>query len=170
MAKRRYSKVVALDGYRVEKTRNGHLQMIVPLKVVDCADESRVGEEFTHFQIVTLNNEKSPGFAVSALRALGMSNSNILDPQGLGSVVADCTEEYETYEGKSSWKSKYINPVKDRPGISEDELGEFAALLSGAFDQAPPVEVTEANKAPEKLPEAPPAASDDPGIDDDDWA
>ncbi len=105
------------------------------------------------------------------LRALGMTNANILEPEGLGSTVARLCEKYETYEGKSRWRTSWVAEPKQRESINAEELGEFAALLSKAFQDTPPVEVTDANRAPEKLPDAPVNTEvGDPGIQGDiDW-
>lgn len=168
--KKRYSDVVCRGGYRMEKTKNGHLQMIIPLKVVKCEDSSRVGEEFTAFKVIVLSNDKSVKYGIETLRALGMTNNDILNPEGLGNTIARCCEENELYDGKWRWKTSWIAVPKERGSISAEDLGEFAAVLSAALRDTPPVPVTDANRAPEKLPDAPVnTEAGDPGIQDEDW-
>ena len=133
MSKKRYSQVVALPSeYSVSKTKNVNLQLRIGLQITECRqDASRVGEKLTHYQTVTLTHDKSPKWAVEVLRSLGMTNTNILAPEGLGGVKADCTEVYETYEGKSSWKSKYINPLRvQAESVDASEIADFEALQS----------------------------------------
>ena len=153
--KRRYSEAVALpDTFLVGETKNGHPQLEFKLRIVDSADKSRIGEEVRHYQIVMMSNDDSITWAVEMMRAAGMTNRDIFKPEGLGSIKVSLCEEYETYEGNSSWRSKYINPLKVRESISGDSADAFSAALEAAFGNAPPVERTAANAAPDELPHA----------------
>lgn len=157
--KRRYCKVVCTDS-TVGETKNGHPQLILSLRVVDGEKSpERMGEEITMFQTVVLDSDDSARYAVQAMRALGMTNSNIFAPEGVGTVQASLCEEWETYEGSSRWRAKYINPIKVPVTLTGTAADSLSAALAAAFASQPPTEVTNGNKAPDTLPTHIPSSS-----------
>ena len=164
--KKRYSEVVATDFLVGETNKNKHPQLEITLQIVDCDDKSRIGEVIRHYQVVMMDRDDSCGYAIKAMRALGMQNTDIFKPEGLGSVRASCCEYKETYEGKSSWKSKYINELKSRESITGSVADEFSAKLASLFANEQPLEVSDVNRAPTELPQATDFPTPDTAVDD----
>jgi hypothetical protein len=151
--KKQYCKVVANGEFRVGQTKNGHPQLEIGLKVVDAQKSNRmVGDVVTFYKVVVLDNDDSVRYAVESMRALGMSNRDIFSPIGLGTVVASLCDVWETYEGNSSWRPSFVNEIKERKSLSDNEANDFASAMERIFAQTESVTIGDHNRAPEVLP------------------
>lgn len=151
MAKRYFK--VQCTGHEATKSSGGHPQLNLHLTVMDgpFAGETRV-------QYNVLSSEKSFEFAAKACRALGMSNDDIMEPVGLGTLMANATEEEDTWEGKTRWKVRYINAIAPRVNIEGSDADAFKEAFAAAMGGTPLVALTDLNTTRD-LP-APKAAED----------
>jgi hypothetical protein len=146
---KRYSVVKAIPGnYSCSKRENGNTQIRVGVQIVE---GPRTGEELSYWCTIS-DYPDSKKWAAQALRNFGMTNNDITAPEGLGSVKASMCEVFETWNGESKWKAKYINEHKPRKAkLDPLEIEEFNDLMADAFADAEVVEVNDFNKAPESV-------------------
>lgn len=167
--KKQYSEVVATD-FRVGETKSGHPQLEITLQIVDCDKKERIGEVIRHYQVVMMDSDKSCEYAIKALRNLGMQNTDIFKPEGLGSVRASCCECYTSWDSPTGlvqkWESKYINEIKSRESITGSVADEFSAKMAALFANEQPLEVSDTNRAPTELPQATDFPTPDAPVDD----
>ena len=145
---KRYT-TVQCTGHEAGRSKGDHPQLRLDLIVVE---GERTGESITSWNV--LATEKSFEFAAQSCRALGMTNDNILEPVGLGTLKARCVEVQETFNGKTAWKAKYINPIKPKVKLTGEAAESFAAAFSAALAGTDTVDKTELNAAgdtPEKV-------------------
>lgn len=142
--------LVTCSGLERTQSKNGHPQLNLVLRVlehVDGPEPRNPGDEFIMFKTIVLNSPESVQYAVDSLRLLGMQNDDIMNPQGLGSLKARCVEVFDTYNGKSRWSAKYINPPTfQAKAMDEDTADEFQALLNNALAQTEAEDKTESNE------------------------
>ncbi len=145
---KRYS-TVRHNSFDIDKRENGTYEITLRLTVVDPKESGHeVGDTIFHRCYLT-DNPKTGEWAVKTLRNLGMTNDNPLEPEGLGSILAECVEEEETWEGKTKFKSKYINQFgskSKKATLDPMDLDDFKERMAGFFMDAPAVEVTDENK------------------------
>lgn len=149
MNKKQRISVVKCVGFDTGVTTNGHPQLILTLKVLEHVsgpEPREFGEEFNMYKPVVLDSPESIEYAQDTLRNLGMTNTNILKPEGLGRLKAKCVEQENFYKGKTNWQAKYINKMSGARKELDSELqDEFALLLQEALSQSEPLEVTDEN-------------------------
>lgn len=144
--------IVKCTGYDLTQSKGGHPQMIINLVALEesigTGEELRSpGDEFVMFKPVVLDNDDSVTYAIDSLRLLGMTNNDITQPEGLGRLKAKCVEEFDYYNGKGSWKAKYINsPTFKNAEMGDDLRDQFAAIMADRLAQSQPVEVNDDNE------------------------
>lgn len=146
MSAKRYSIVQALgDEFTVGKSSGGFPQISVPLRIVE---GDRTGEQIVYY--ATISSEKGAEYTAAALRALGMSNDDIFNPVGIGSVKAKCTEQEDTWEGKTRFKVRWLNPLHGRrtvESLEDTDRDQFQAMMDAALAGEETVDVDDRNKA-----------------------
>ena len=147
--KPRYNKVVC-TGINMGESKGGHPQVVFSLRIIE---GDRTGEDITMFQVLPEGNEKGREILVAQLRAVGMTNDDISNPEGIGSVAATLQEKWEMYEGQGKWKATGVFEPKAPATMDQGSADAFSASLSALFANTAPVTVGDHNKAPEALPE-----------------
>lgn len=130
-------------GVTVGKSKNGHDQVIINLEVVE---GDRLGEKLAKWCYATESNPDSKQWIVDDLRICGWTNNSISNPEGLGTTKFKVVEVEETYEGKTSFKVKYIN--KMRKELTPQEAEEVDDMFAAYAVDSPLVEVTDENRVP----------------------
>lgn len=138
---KRYSPVRYVHHDVSTNENTGNQQMAIELVTTGPGrgDEPRTeGETVFKFNALT---EKTIPYVSKELRALGMSNTDFLDPEGLGGTDAELVEHWEEYNGKWRWKAKYINvPRQKNSRESETVSDDLRALLMEALENEPTIE------------------------------
>lgn len=124
---------------------------------VRCIDGEHTGREITLYLSLVGGAAE---ITMKQLRAMGWTCNDITALTGLGGVKFDLTGKNEEYNGKV--KIRYsVWPARVRPTLrAEDQkvfAAKFKALAAGLRDKdgkSAVVEVSDANRAPETLPEA----------------
>jgi len=139
---------VATGDFDLTESKKGNPTLVVPLKVLEPAD--RAGETLLYYGTVT---DETIEYVTKSLRALGMTNTNIMAPEGLGRCKAQVVEQQSEYKGKLNWRVRFVNELKAKKSLSASAQEDFAARMKAALENSVPVEVDDSNAAPEALPE-----------------
>lgn len=117
------------------KSSGGFPQFTIRFNVV-ASDHYEEDQRLTMWLTINTQNSKSVERAVETLKTLGMTNNDIMSPEGLESGP-DITlvEVWDTYNGEGRWKVRWVNPIKGRatPKLESDELEDFRALMMNAL-------------------------------------
>lgn len=118
----------------------------------EIADGKQAGERATYYQL--MHTPKGEEFAVGALRAVGW-RGDVGDLDCCIGGEASITLETEEYQGKSSQRVKWVNPL--RRELAPEKRAALAERLKFAVEQSggilPP--------APKRGDDEPPPISDD---------
>ena len=146
MAKQRNS-VCICTGSELTKTKKGVPELQIFLQDVESGESKRKRLTFTEGKPEVME------WATKDLRTCGWTSNDIREQDGLGTTKFNVVEQEDTYNGKTTWRVKYLNAF--RVGLDSIEADEFAdAFLAYAMD-VEPGEVTDENRAPT------PVAADD---------
>lgn len=136
----------ATGRFQITESKNGNPQVMVDVVAVDGPD---AGTEYTYFGSLSENAAK---YTVEALRLMGWKCQDVTALSGLGETKFRMGTWEEEWEGK--WNTKVgVWPLKDKPAVDPGLKAKFAANFAALGNLAPPVEVTDANRAGE-IPEA----------------
>jgi len=134
----------------IETTKNGFPCRNYTFSVTEETDYYSVGDNI-YFLDVKSNHPKSAEYFVKNARAVGMTNNDILNPEGIGNVVVELVLELNSYKDETYWNVKYINSLNAKSGSSrkkldEDSMEDLAAELADLLEETPVEPVTDKNK------------------------
>jgi hypothetical protein len=152
MANRKYTYLtgVAVSSKLLDAEGDAHPTMVVTLRVTE---GDRAGEEMPYYGSF---HPKAAEYTIDALRNMGWRGSDITAQplEGLGTVQCVIGEYQDEYKGRKSTKYTVFQKAGKKEEMTDEKRAAFAEKFKALAASKAPVAVTEANKAPEKLPEA----------------
>lgn len=150
MGKKNYTwcEVQALSADFREPTEEGkQCSVEVKLKVFNCEDPGRNGEEVTEFMSLHPNAQE---YTFNNLRALGWTCADVTELTGVGSVRARGGLYVDNYGGKSRTKCGVWPAKTPKPKVTGAAKKSFADQFKAAALAAAVIEKGEHNKALER--------------------
>lgn len=153
--KYKYSTGCAVAHRMLEGKEGGEPRIHVTLRITE---GPRTGEELDMF----LNLKGGAAeITVKQLRAMGWRCNDITALTGLGSIKVTIAEYKESYEGKLYDRVTVFEMKERAKEVAEGDRKAFAAKFKALALSTKPVDINDANKAPDELPPAREVDADD---------